>query len=264
MLSKSFWIKMKTPEEIIDHFCIEHPEEIDIEAICFHYNAKVEKHPLSGCEGRLIGYKDKAVITVNSKSSLNRQRFTVGHELCHWLNDRGDVAHKCTEEIIMNSWFKDNPETRANKFSARLLMPDQLMRKFGRNKKFKLREMKELAGLFRVSVTAMAIRFLKLDLASGMLVWSDGKERKRFTVNPSYPKRAWPVQRVDNESCAAFIKEKDQGSQYGCEMPADVWIDDVKASHFNLYEDSMVILPGTVLSLISWPDEEFLIQVSDN
>ena len=255
---------MKTPEEIIEYFCIDHPNEIDLDAICFHFKAKVERRSLSGCEGRLIGFKERAIITVNSSSSKKRQRFTAGHELCHWLNDKGNVSHRCTEKTLLNAWSNDNAETRANNFSAKLLMPESLLRKLGKGKNFTIKDMIKLAEMFGVSLTAMAIRFLKLDLASGMLIWSDGNERSRFTTNPSYQKRAWPIKLIDKESCAAFVKEKETGSKYGCSIPADIWIDSATASHYELYEDSIVVMNGVILSLISWPDEGYLISLAEN
>lgn len=80
---------------------ITEPGEIDLEAIAYYKDAVVKRKPLTGCEARIIGVDSKAIITVNEKSSLERQNFSIGHELGHWFKDRGKSAISVRNPIWM-------------------------------------------------------------------------------------------------------------------------------------------------------------------
>jgi Zn-dependent peptidase ImmA (M78 family) len=100
------------------------PDDIDINAIAQHCGATVLYKPLEGCAARIAGNEDRAIITVDSNSRSERQRFSVGHELGHWMFDRGKVSLiSCKESVFLKEWSKHNPETRANRYASDLLMP---------------------------------------------------------------------------------------------------------------------------------------------
>lgn len=253
-----------SPEYIIDYFGIDDPKEIDIEAICHYYKIKVAYESLTGCEGRLIGYNDKAIITVNKNSSLKRQRFSIAHELAHWILDKGKVSHLCTIETFTKKWNTNDIETKANKFAARLLMPNSILKKIGQKKKFRVRDLTEISDIFSTSLTATAIRFLELDLNNGILISSERGIRKWFATNPSLPKRIWPVDLIDKESWANHIKDKEIGTKQGGSVPTDLWINRSDASYYEVYEDSVVTALSTVLTLVSWDNESYLLKLLDD
>ena len=91
-----------TPEQILKTLGIIDPSDIDIDAIAYACGAFITREPLSGCEANIIGANDRAVITVNSRSAEGRQRFSAGHELGHWMRDRGQSAFGCSDRQ-MNS-----------------------------------------------------------------------------------------------------------------------------------------------------------------
>lgn len=96
------------------------------------------------------------IIIVNPSDSLNRQRFTVAHELGHALLHKEGVHER--SDVRLTSYKKH--ETEANKFAAALLMPsDQVLTAVNLGK-----NLKELAELFGVSQTAMRIRLETLGL----------------------------------------------------------------------------------------------------
>src|SRR5437867_9520652 len=85
----------KRAETILEELGIENPEDIDVEAIAQYCGATVVYEDLGGCEARILGYGDRAIIAVNESSPRVRQRFSVGHELGHWMNDRGRASFAC-------------------------------------------------------------------------------------------------------------------------------------------------------------------------
>lgn len=60
---------------------VTYPAEIDLEAIAWTMGAKVRYRPLDGCEARIIGRDDQAIITINERSPPRRQRFSLAHEI---------------------------------------------------------------------------------------------------------------------------------------------------------------------------------------
>ena len=111
------------PEKILSLLGISEPEDLDIDAIAFACGATILRQPLTGCEANIIGSGDKAIITVNIKSIPGRQRFSSGHELGHWMKDRGQNAFGCSKRQMNSEWTDNNAETRANRFASDLLLP---------------------------------------------------------------------------------------------------------------------------------------------
>jgi hypothetical protein len=67
------------------------------QAIAYACGATILPQPLTGCQANIIGFGDRAIITVNSKSIRTRQRFSSGHEPGHWMKDRGQNAFGCLD-----------------------------------------------------------------------------------------------------------------------------------------------------------------------
>ena len=118
----------QTPAEILSDLGIREPKDLDIEAIAMHCGALIQYKPLSGCEARIMGLDDSAIITINVNSSPERKRFSGGHELGHWMRDRGTATFQCNEQMFVREWSEDNPEKRANRFAADLLLPAKMFR----------------------------------------------------------------------------------------------------------------------------------------
>src|ERR1700686_163474 len=82
--------------------------------------------------GALIRNADSAVIAVNSAKHENRQRFTIAHELGHFLLHRGTKLHFDEDFRIhyrdgISSEATKGEEIEANGFAAALLMPERIL-----------------------------------------------------------------------------------------------------------------------------------------
>ncbi|MGH8657517.1 MAG: ImmA/IrrE family metallo-endopeptidase [Gammaproteobacteria bacterium] len=69
----------------------------------------------------------RAIITVNTKTYPVRQRFSIAHELGHWITDCGRGGFLCaTEDIGPQNAEAQTVEALANSFASQLILPDYL------------------------------------------------------------------------------------------------------------------------------------------
>ncbi len=148
------------PEQILSLLGITEPADLDIEAIAYACGATIVPQPLTGCQANIIGFGDRAIITVNSNSIPTRRRFSSGHELGHWMKDRGQNAFGCLDIQIDSEWTSNNAETRANRFASDLLLPVSMFAPLAKGRPITLETVGDLAGVFRMSQTATAIRLV--------------------------------------------------------------------------------------------------------
>lgn len=250
------------PNEIIDELGIEAPEDIDVEKIASFCNASVKYRRLSGCDARIIGYNNKAIITVNKDSSKMRQRFSISHELGHWANDRGKVMLECTENQMNRNWGNFNIEANANKFAANILMPEKIFKPIVNNKEIILETAKYVSELFQTSLTSTCIRLIELGSYPSILVYSENGKRLWFTRSKLVHESIYPIQNIDKYSIAAQIySEKcSEGSQ---DLDADSWIAHEKSENYTIHEESIRITKLGVLTLLWWKDESQLSDLED-
>lgn len=83
---------VKPPATVLSELGVSVPSDIVIEGIAEYCGATIVYEPLDGCEARILGAGDRAIITVNANSPRPRQRFSAGHELGHWMRDRRKLA----------------------------------------------------------------------------------------------------------------------------------------------------------------------------
>ncbi|PSR35710.1 MAG: hypothetical protein C7B44_12825 [Sulfobacillus thermosulfidooxidans] len=113
---------------------------IPIEDLARGLGIRVHYEPFDGdLSGILLRDEDRTIIGINSRQASVRQRFTVAHELGHFLLHSGNKVH-IDREFRVNFRDATHPtssggeETEANRFAAALLMPESLMREAFRRK----------------------------------------------------------------------------------------------------------------------------------
>ncbi|MEM8988386.1 MAG: ImmA/IrrE family metallo-endopeptidase [Pseudomonadota bacterium] len=96
------------------------------------------------------------VVLVNTDHNRNRQRFTIAHEIGHFLlhRERAEEEGEVTDDYFYRA-FSSPIEQEANAFAADLLMPTHLL---ARAMDDGFTHLDDLARLFRVSKQSMAIR----------------------------------------------------------------------------------------------------------
>lgn len=145
---------------------------VDVERIARNLGILVRRTPtdddISGFLLRDAG--GRAVIGVNTLHHPNRQRFTIGHEIGHFiLHPQGEMHVDRTVIKLRDrasSQGEDLEEIEANAFAAELLMPfGFLSRDLERLPPIDFhddRRMQQLAKSYQVSVQAMTNRLVSL------------------------------------------------------------------------------------------------------
>ena len=214
----------QTPAEILSDLGIREPDDLDIEAIALHCGALIQYKPLSGCEARIMGLDDSAIITINANSSPERQRFSGGHELGHWMRDRRTATFQCNEQMFVREWSEDNPEKRANRFAADLLLPARMFRPLSKDLPITFASAEKLAAIFKMSLSATAIRLVEYGSYPAMLICSAPTGRQWYVASSTVNGKLWPVDRPGQSTQATALL---QGRTVGSgpqDRRADQWI----------------------------------------
>jgi hypothetical protein len=244
-----------SPQTVLDELGITEPREIEVEAIAQSCRATIVYEPLDGCEARIIGLNDTAIITVNENSQRERQRFSAAHELGHWMCDRGRIGFSCTEQMLTREWGATNPERRANQYAAELLLPKRLFAPLARKLPATLASVRSLAKTFQTSITATAIRLVDIGEHPAAVVFCDSAGRRWFVRSSLVPSELRIVETPGRGSVAARLLSGAAAPSAPEEVDADDWIDHRDAARYCLVEDSVRAPGGAVLSLLWWKDE---------
>lgn len=243
------------------------PEDIEIEAIAADCNATIVYEPLHGCEARILGKGDKAIITVNSRSRRERQRFSAGHELGHWMRDRGRMAFSCDDYVLNSEWDaeNENPEHNANRYSADLLLPGSMFAIRAKNRPITLETVRDLSESFQTSLTATAIRLVELGSFPAMIVCNEKQGCRRWFVrNPDVPTKLWPRDKPASYTIASELLRGITGPQQPVAVSSAGWFDYPGSDGYAIQENSFQITPELVLTLLWWKDERQLIEIEES
>jgi hypothetical protein len=137
---------------------------VKLAAMADELGLEVFKSPLKPNVSGLIEPSDSAPsgfrIRINRHELPERQRFTLAHEIGHFMLHRDKIGGGIVDNIMYRSNLSSRYEVEANKFAADLVMPIHHVR----------RKLNELGGMvsdetvialsnhFRVSQAAMRIR----------------------------------------------------------------------------------------------------------
>jgi Zn-dependent peptidase ImmA (M78 family) len=152
---------------------------VPVDRIAEGEGAQIARHHFDGSEsGFILREGKRAIIGVNTRTSVRRQRFTIAHEIGHLLLHSGklivDHAVRVNWRDETSSQATDEQEIAANAFAAELLMPSDLVfshlasyvedmrvnnEAIGRDELIA-----QLARIFNVSTEAMGYRLINLGI----------------------------------------------------------------------------------------------------
>lgn len=116
--------------------------------------------------GALLPQEDRWTVYVRSSDSPRRQRFTVAHELGHYVLHQAEHPEGIFDDDLNFLRTEGNvsgdreQEREANQFAAELLMPEDAVRTAYES----IKDISALARRFAVSQEAMGYRVLNLEL----------------------------------------------------------------------------------------------------
>ncbi|HDU4639580.1 TPA: ImmA/IrrE family metallo-endopeptidase [Klebsiella aerogenes] len=164
LTNSSEWISLTEEQaSLIRKHQLQFP--IAVGAIAKELGIIVKRSTLAaGISGEIKEEDGNVVIRVNRHDVKERQRFTLAHEIAHFLLHRDRIGDGITDDILYRSKLSDFMEVQANRLAADILMPGHLIQP-------KLKEFTELrdeekyeklADIAEVSTTAIKIRLGKI------------------------------------------------------------------------------------------------------
>lgn len=236
------------------------PAEIDIEAIAWAVGAQVRYRDLESCEARIIGFNDRAIITVQQEGDWRRRRFSIAHELGHWQLHRGRSSICRANEIGGRSQNAVPAERAADTFGAELLMPAYLFYPLAaKHKRPSFEAIDALAQEFSTSRSATARRFVDLSPWPCMLVCHGPQGRRWFKRGEDIASHWFPQNDLDAESSAMTVLYGDAERTSPTIIGADAWFDRRGADSYTITEQSIKAFGGEVLTLLTIKDADMLV-----
>jgi Zn-dependent peptidase ImmA (M78 family) len=147
------------PGEIIKKFTQAPP--VDVKGLAEALGLKVWEENLGADVSGIIEFNPAKggdsgySIAVNSSDSFFRKRFTVAHEIAHFLLHRDKLTKLFKEDRMYRGLINGQREEEANRLAADILMPRQLVRDLLEQG---IKTPEGMAAKLQVSVPAMEVR----------------------------------------------------------------------------------------------------------
>lgn len=109
---------------------------------------------VSGTLSRDPDDRDRWIIRVNRHEHRNRQRYTIAHEIAHFVLHRDAIGSEVVDDTFYRSGLSERREFEANALAAEILMPWPLIRALMKEDA----SATQLARRLEVSEAAMHIR----------------------------------------------------------------------------------------------------------
>lgn len=148
--------------EIIEKYGINSPEHLRVRDIAFEEKATVVEEKIGRAAASIVRTGEYATIRVPPTDTPERKRFSIAHEVGHLkMGHIQTVQRVCTQED-MRIWHKSSQETEANFFASEMILPTKLVHKRCNVPSVNFEPIKDIAKDFRSSLTATAIKFVRL------------------------------------------------------------------------------------------------------
>lgn len=180
-------------------------------------------------------------IAYNGKARGERQRFTIAHELGHFILHRSQKqSFNCDSQSVHTGIDGLRQiEREADEFASNLLMPGDLLREWISNQRIDLHVLSAIAKRFQVSFEALCIRFIKFTKQRAILVyWDNGFVKYEWRSSSAVRTRARIRRNGDPQEPLPGTLAADTSVEQewdGTEMSAAIWCPE-EAPHMKLWE----------------------------
>lgn len=253
-------LRSRTPaEELLLSLGIDSARDIDVEAIAWHVGAEVRFAELDSCEARIIGYGNRAIITVEERSIRPRKRFSVAHELGHWKYHRGRSFVCRNDDIGSQVRGATDPERVADAYAADLLLPAFLFVPMAAKiRRVTFEAIDSIKEEFGTSRSATALRMVDFGPEPAMLVCHSPHKRRWFRRGAAVPDRWFPRDELDAESPAMEVLHGRCERTSQTLIGADAWFDRRGAERYEVYEQTVRMATGDALTLLTFKSSDML------
>jgi len=241
--------RMRVPvsvEEIAEAVGIEELREVDSENF----------------EGLLVtdAGKTKGAIAYAKSSGRERRRFTIAHEIGHFLIPTHGANAQCAKAdlgVVKSADSRKSKEAEANRFAASLLMPRKLylagMRRLGAPE---TDHILKLASRYEVSKEAAARRFAELSEHVCAVIFSHQGVVRSFSKSDRFPYlTVKPKDRLPPGCASATAKLKAGDMSKWAEADVETWMDRPLRGK-TLYEQYLQQANGYGLTMLTLDDAE--------
>lgn len=245
--------QMSPAERLLWTYGVTDSTHIDLDAIANDNGAEVKYRPLGGCEARLVARGDSAIISVSSNSNDGRQRFSLAHELAHWICDRKTGSFLCAKEDIgpQNAEAK-SVEAHANGYASQLILPTYLVDPWQQGRKTTLEVASQLGKEFNASLTAAAIKLIKRATGPVCLACHSQSRLAWHQRSRSFPFEFYVLSELHHDTDAFGMAF---GGGSGMTRPktesANRWLSGRDAYRLDVTTQSVKLPDSTVLTMIS-------------
>lgn len=259
-----------SPERIVMEILKREPKlpiPVPIEKLCAQLDI-VGIKPLTtpGFEGALITGPDKhsGIILYNQASPPKRRRFTIAHELCHFLAPShvpdSDGRFLCSQSdmLLLSHNEQDRRrrmEVEANRFASLILLPPPRFRQdVDRSHEPNIQHIKELSEKYEVSLEAVSRAYVtfRSDLVS-IVITQHGRVLRYYKDDRRFPFVTVPYNAPVPSHSLLFRKKHQQGIPSDpYEIDAGVWIDVARGRRAPvLYEQVYLQSQGFALIMLT-------------
>ena len=111
------------------------------------------------------------------------------------------------------------------------------------------------------SLTATAVRLTEPSSYNAMRTCDEPGRRKWFFCGPDIPTILWPYEQLSTFTKASGLSRI--GAQATANVSADVWVNHPESWRYTVKEDSIVMGPGMVLSLVGRQNEQQILDLDE-
>ena len=238
-------------EALIAELGISAPDELDVDAIAMATGVEVRYEPLNGCEASLVGFKGRAIATINPSGVRGRERFSIAHEVGHWQLHRGRSFQCRVDAPEANLSSNSVLEKEADTFAAHLLMPAPIflpMVKACGEPNFQ--NLTKIAGVLDTSLMATALRLANVNTLP-VIVACYNAAGLRWSLSAGDIPRRWVLRRdIDEDSFTYDLLKSGKESKHLGKQPADVFFENDDAGKYEVREQCIGSHGGEVLTLL--------------
>jgi hypothetical protein len=245
---------LSAPEQLLWFHGCRRPEHIDLEAIACDRGARVVYRRMDGCAARLLTDGEQAIISIQAGDNEGRRRFSLAHELAHWINDARRGFNCFGDDIGPQNAEAASVEAAANVFSSQLVLPDYLVAPWMRGRRVDLALAVELSAVFRTSVTASAIKLARSTEFGVCLVCHSLQGRRWFVRSSTWPSRLYPRLQLHRKTAAYELAARGCGGMANAaSSPGAHWLSGMGSAAVQIDAQSMRLPDGTTLTMLALP-----------